>query len=642
MKDFMLISLICSVMSNDFLYSQFNAPDMYIHPDSVSFQFEPSIATHPLNSNIILVAADARSNERSRIGWYYTTDGGLTWTGRDTLPTQSDFSKLMTDPAAAIDLDGYLFVSGIHKGIFVARSTNGGQNWSQTTLATPGGPERPHMTIDRDPDSPYKNNVYVVYTDVSSAPRPVYFSRSTDQGVTFSTPVTISGTVASLSSFGANLAVGTNSVVYATWSGFDSPPFLTPQPFHLGFNVSTDGGTSWSGAKDLRRITFNGSAHGVSFFNHPSMAVDRSDSPKRGWIYIVYAERNPSAPDIFIIRSTDSGVSWSDPVKVNQDGGNTRDQWQPWISVDPATGNVFIIYLDSRNFPNNDSAEVYVSTSIDGAQTFRDIRVSDNSFLPTPAQLAPPIVPNYMGSYIGITALRDTIWTAWNDNRTELFFESKRLHQVYASRIIFSPLSGPNGTLSTSAVNFDSVNIGKSKDEIIIITNYGDDTLRISSIASSNPAFSVSPATGNIPPGKTFLDTLRFIPTTVGEATGLLVFTSNGILSSDTIDLSGIGIPLTSVEAVFSQVPVVHRLSQNFPNPFNPTTNIRFTLPVSGFMSLKIYDVLGREVAILVNEEQRAGSYEVRWNAIGFSSGVYFYRLQSGEFVQTKKLLLMK
>ena len=95
-------------------------------------------------------------------------------------------------------------------------------------------------------------------------------------------------------------------------------------------------------------------------------------------------------------------------------------------------------------------------------------------------------------------------------------------------------------------------------------------------------------------------------------------------------------------EIISTNVPANYALVQNYPNPFNPTTNIRFTLPVSGFMSLKIYDVLGREVAILVNEEQRAGSYEVRWNAIGFSSGVYFYRLQSGEFVQTKKLLLMK
>lgn len=85
-----------------------------------------------------------------------------------------------------------------------------------------------------------------------------------------------------------------------------------------------------------------------------------------------------------------------------------------------------------------------------------------------------------------------------------------------------------------------------------------------------------------------------------------------------------------------------YSLSQNFPNPFNPTTVISYQLPVTSTVTLKIFDLLGREVATLVNEEKSAGSYEVHWNAMGFASGVYFYQLQSGEFVQTKKLILQK
>ena len=83
-------------------------------------------------------------------------------------------------------------------------------------------------------------------------------------------------------------------------------------------------------------------------------------------------------------------------------------------------------------------------------------------------------------------------------------------------------------------------------------------------------------------------------------------------------------------------------LSQNFPNPFNPTTTIRFTIHETQFTTLKIYDIFGREVATLVNENLQAGNYERKWDATGIPSGMYFYRLASNNFSETKKLLLLK
>jgi Secretion system C-terminal sorting domain len=83
-------------------------------------------------------------------------------------------------------------------------------------------------------------------------------------------------------------------------------------------------------------------------------------------------------------------------------------------------------------------------------------------------------------------------------------------------------------------------------------------------------------------------------------------------------------------------------LSQNFPNPFNPSTTIKYSIPISGFVTLKVYDVLGKEVATLVNEEKPAGNHEVTFNAANLSSGVYLYTLQAGSYTQTKKLILMK
>ena len=89
-------------------------------------------------------------------------------------------------------------------------------------------------------------------------------------------------------------------------------------------------------------------------------------------------------------------------------------------------------------------------------------------------------------------------------------------------------------------------------------------------------------------------------------------------------------------------VPIKYALEQNFPNPFNPTTTIKFSIPKEVQVNLVIYDILGEKVKELKNEVMKPGYYEVNFDAISLASGVYFYRLKAGDFVQTKKMLLMK
>jgi hypothetical protein len=89
-------------------------------------------------------------------------------------------------------------------------------------------------------------------------------------------------------------------------------------------------------------------------------------------------------------------------------------------------------------------------------------------------------------------------------------------------------------------------------------------------------------------------------------------------------------------------IPTNYSLSQNYPNPFNPSTKIKFALPHTALTRLIIYDVLGREVKTLVSKELGAGYYEINFDATNLRSGVYFYRIQAGNFIQTKKLLLVK
>jgi len=96
----------------------------------------------------------------------------------------------------------------------------------------------------------------------------------------------------------------------------------------------------------------------------------------------------------------------------------------------------------------------------------------------------------------------------------------------------------------------------------------------------------------------------------------------------------------TDIEA--EEMPVAYSLDQNYPNPFNPATQIKYSLLTAGNVSLKVYDVLGREVADLVNKHQDAGFYTVNFNASSLSSGIYFYRIESGSFVSVKKMMLVK
>lgn len=117
------------------------------------------------------------------------------------------------------------------------------------------------------------------------------------------------------------------------------------------------------------------------------------------------------------------------------------------------------------------------------------------------------------------------------------------------------------------------------------------------------------------------------IGTVVGE-NGIILRTTSGGMSQNM--------------ANFVQLPDVYSLGQNYPNPFNPATKFRFRIASPGLVTLKIYDILGREVRTLLDEFKEPGSYDASWDASDFSSGVYFYRLQSGSFTNVKKMVLMR
>jgi len=102
--------------------------------------------------------------------------------------------------------------------------------------------------------------------------------------------------------------------------------------------------------------------------------------------------------------------------------------------------------------------------------------------------------------------------------------------------------------------------------------------------------------------------------------------------------------PLSTIVSVNqpSEFPRAFRLEQNYPNPFNPSTTIKYELPRSSVVTLSVYDMLGREVSVLVNEKRDAGVHEIKFDGSNLASGVYVYRVQAGDFVQAKKFVVLK
>jgi photosystem II stability/assembly factor-like uncharacterized protein len=133
---------------------------------------------------------------------------------------------------------------------------------------------------------------------------------------------------------------------------------------------------------------------------------------------------------------------------------------------------------------------------------------------------------------------------------------------------------------------------------------------------------------------------------TTASLRGIDLFSSddNGITvgAAGTIRRTTNGGALTGFVQQSNEIPNAYSLSQNYPNPFNPETNLKFQIPVTGFVKLTVFDMLGKEIAALVNNELTAGTYSVNFNASSIPSGTYFYRISAGNFTETKKMILIK
>ena len=408
-----------------------NSPDVPVTDQTDVTESENSIFVDPNNFNYVLNSNNSTSWSGGSVGTLYgasylqSADGGLTFGGS----VQGAGGSNSGDPATAINQDGRQFVGYISSsgGMGVSYSDDG-TNWTAKNVYSPGSQDKNHMWVDNSLSSPYEGNLYNVWTDFGGGANDgdIIFSRSTDDGDTWSSVINISSAVNSGShDQGCNVQTGPNGEVYIAWAIYDSWP---SDETAIGFAKSTDGGATFAPAvriiENIKGIRTSETSKNHRVNSFPSMAVDISGGSNNGNIYISWTNigtpgiNTGSNRSVYIVKSMDDGATWSTAVRVNQGPfDDDREAYFPWITCDGETGTLAAVFYDDRNTSSTD-CEAFSAYSLDAGATWTDFVVSDVSF--TPAAI-PGLAGGYMGDYLGITSKGGMVYPCWTDNRNGLY-----------------------------------------------------------------------------------------------------------------------------------------------------------------------------------------------------------------------------
>ena len=411
MKYLAFLLLLLSVVLQINLEAQSSIPVIPVTSGS-EHKSETSITVDPNNNNHLFVGSNVSP---TKVGYYYTNNAGENWVENDYFDNEG-----RTDPSVAYDLLGNVFycflkpdLEGLSDEIHIKKSSNNGVNWISNTKLSDHYSDKPYLAVDINPSSSYKNNIYVTWAINLQS---IAFRKSGDNGSTFSNAININGNYNSIHS--PIPTTGSNGEVYVAFA------IGSETETGIGFNKSTDGGITFNGASQIASVAQIGTLSDdfyrlkstkVRVNSWPTIDVDQNN----GNIYIAWSDNANGNPDIFLIRSSDQGATWSSKVKVNTDNSD-EDQWFPWLKV-TSDGGINIVYYDSRNDPNNELTEVYLSRSTDGGVSFNDYKITNYNF--TPKQVPSSNAFGYMGDYIGMAATDKTVYPCWMDDHLNSTFQ---------------------------------------------------------------------------------------------------------------------------------------------------------------------------------------------------------------------------
>ena len=427
--------------------------DVQIHP-SANVQAEVTIALNKTNPQNLVASANTLIGPFNyNQGYYYSYDGGASWGGKDSLQNIS-VGTVSGDPSVCFAANGAAYLTAINasSGYWFQRSNDGGATWSAGKKGSNTISFDKEMSASDDQlTSPYKNNFYCSWTNFSSGGGSVEFNRSTDKGLTFSTPITLRSGAIGFGQ-GTNVQTGPNGEVYVCWA--DHKTVTSPYKADaLGFARSMDGGVTFTPAakpfnyKGIRVDGFDATFNHSRVNDFPAMAVDKSNGAHRGRIYVTYpAKQNDTGKSVIYVRwSDDKGTTWSAGKVVSIPNG--RQNWFPWIAVDDSTGRVWVDYY-SFDKPTGFLTNTYVAVSPNGGNTWFNRVVSDVPHK-TAAIDNNNFAYGYAGDYIGLAVYGGKATAVWMDDRTGDW-------QVYATSITESrsaPLTGTYSDAETLKVN---------------------------------------------------------------------------------------------------------------------------------------------------------------------------------------------
>ena len=568
-------------------------------------------------------------------GVFKTTDGGLTWTQDTTIfkePDSYPFNVHFFDSA-----NGVCVGSPVGSNWEIYTTSNGGTEWTRVPSS--------NIPLPLSGEAPLYNGAVSLPT--VSAGNCIWFT--TRQGSLYRTK-----------DRGMNWTVTRHVMDNGSFSPFVAAPKDSLNGLAAAFvngNVikrTTDGGVTWTPAPlpsplfTLWNIAYEKGTRGTYFItgieNHrenistiPGTALTADNGAS--WITINYLP-------VGSMDFASDGIGW---------GGGANDsiyKWigftdtiivaQPYIDRTFARKNVDSVLFRTAlsNFSNHQFTAKLIYANLENTLTdsltlyddglHGDLQPNDGIY---GVYIPPMNVDDYF--MLNVSTMEDTTnkyintptslrFTTLGPIKLDSLFVSNVSSTVYSVKPFFRN-EGLSGTIKNLVVKITPRNI--------LIQKIEADTISISSIA---PGALVGPTDD--------------VTITVNSHlfSGVLDLNFEMMINGWTYWRDTVSQVVTGVDDI-KQAPLSYNLAQNYPNPFNPSTAIDFIIPKSSFVNLSVYDILGRKVSTLINEEKPAGSYEIKFNAANLPSGIYFYKIeatpvggQAGGFVQTKKMILMK
>jgi len=383
------------------------------------YRSEPSIAVSAKNPSQVVAAYQTLATVA------YSQDGGSSWkTATGTAP--ADY-RVSGDVSVTYDKHGtallcyiafdklgtmnYWARGATRNGIFVRRSPDGGATWeaeARTVIAQPTSPgipfeDKPYIVADNT-NSKYAGNLYVGWTEFRIDETVILFSRSTDGGQTWSTPIEISthhglprddnGAVEGFSG-----AVAADGTLYAVWADGNS----------IAFTSSRDGGQTFAKSRSvIQTAPLYFAVAGLDRANgFPEIAIDPRHG-RKGLLYVTWSDYRDGDIGVYCATSDDGGKSWSKAVRVNSNPTHDgTDQFFQWLAVDSVTGAANVIFYDRRLDPKNQKTTVTLARSTDGGRTFTNYAWTREAFISRRN--------DFLGDYIAVAALNNKVYGAWTE-----------------------------------------------------------------------------------------------------------------------------------------------------------------------------------------------------------------------------------